>query len=209
MNYNVNETRNTLIKSLMKNPALHKSEKKKRYLKSIYKAIDNCGFPESARVMLEMSFVETLLELCSLHKKPISMFQLERFMKEGMIDDIVDSHMDNLTQQGKTDPGAADFVERTKNDSVLMLIQRGKIAQQFEDILKPTVETYSDKFWAQDKHICSICQTEVKMQESHNPEPLNQGRCCENCNEAVVQYRVSQFMSGMAKHQQQEGATIH
>ena len=193
----------------MKEPALNKCDKKKRYLKSIFKAIDDADFAESAKFMLEVSFIKTLTEFCHLRRKPATLFELERFMKEGMIDDIVDSHMDNLTQQGKTDPGAADFVERTKNDSVLMLIQRGKIAQQFEDILKPTVETYSDKFWAQDKHICSICQTEVKMQESHNPEPLNQGRCCENCNEAVVQYRVSQFMSGMAKHQQQEGATIH
>lgn len=207
MNY-LQQQRNAWIKSYMDRSALNNCDKKKRYLKSIFKAIDKVDFDSDTKVMLELSFMNAVTWFVAQHTKPVTLFQLERFVRESMINDIFESHMDNLTRKGKTDPGAADFVERINNDSVLTLIQRGKIAEQFQDILKPTVETYSDEFWAQDKHICSICQTEVKAQESHNPEPLNQGRCCENCNEAVVQYRISQFMSGMVK-QQQEGATIH
>ena len=194
----INAKRNALIKSFMKQSALHNSEKKKRYIKSIFKAIDNCGFPESARVMLETSFVKTLFELCALIKKPVTMFELERFIKQGMIDDVVNGHIDNLKTQSKFDDEAKEFVERIESDSILMLIQRAKIAEQFSDVIKSSVKTYSDEFWAQDTHICSICQTAVDTKLSHNPEPLNQGRCCENCNEAVVQYRISQMFNKMS-----------
>jgi hypothetical protein len=43
---------------------------------------------------------------------------------------------------------------------------------------------------------CSICKEEIDIQytpegkpfwtEGHNAEPINNGRCCTNCNETVV-----------------------
>ena len=197
--------RNVMIKSLMKHPAMHNSEKKKRYLKSFFKSIDNSNLPTSAQVMIEVAFTRELIKLCTSSKKPVTLFELDRLVKKGIVDDIETFHIRNLEQEALTDEGAKSFVERIKSDSALMLIQRAKLTQQFKDILKPLVETYSDEFWALDKHVCSICQTTVDSKDSHNPEPLNEGRCCENCNEAVVQYRVSQMFSQM----KQQKETMH
>ena len=34
---------------------------------------------------------------------------------------------------------------------------------------------------------CSICKKEIKdIPESHNAEPINNGRCCEDCNYKIV-----------------------
>lgn len=39
--------------------------------------------------------------------------------------------------------------------------------------------------------VCSICFKEIEIQESgwdkgHNAEPINNGRCCQNCNYSIV-----------------------
>ena len=33
---------------------------------------------------------------------------------------------------------------------------------------------------------CSICSTEIEDIQSHNAQPVNDGRCCEDCNFKVV-----------------------
>lgn len=33
---------------------------------------------------------------------------------------------------------------------------------------------------------CSICQGIIKTKETHNAEPVNDGRCCRQCNVHVV-----------------------
>ena len=199
--------RNKLINTMMKEPALNNNTKKKQYIKSLFKAIDTSNLPAGAEAMLEMKVVQTLLAYIDQYKKPTSMFEFERFIKEKIIDEILQGHLNNLKHSG--DEGALEFVNRVEEDPILTKIQRAKIAEQFSDIFVGSVETYSDEFWAQDKYICSICQTAVESQKSHNPEPLNSGRCCESCNEAVVDYRVGKMMASMAAQQQQEGATIH
>lgn len=33
---------------------------------------------------------------------------------------------------------------------------------------------------------CSICGLPVQSKASHNAEPINDGRCCSECNDTVV-----------------------
>ena len=41
---------------------------------------------------------------------------------------------------------------------------------------------------------CSICKTKIKDKDSHNAEPINEGRCCDDCNFAkVIPKRLSQL----------------
>jgi hypothetical protein len=40
--------------------------------------------------------------------------------------------------------------------------------------------------------ICSICGT-VFMRWGHNAQPINDGRCCDDCNNLVVARRIQQI----------------
>tara|TARA_R110002072_G_scaffold56892_5_gene146723 strand:- start:702 stop:905 length:204 start_codon:yes stop_codon:yes gene_type:complete len=41
---------------------------------------------------------------------------------------------------------------------------------------------------------CCICKTKIKDIESNNAEPINNGRCCTDCNlEKVIPKRLSQL----------------
>ena len=33
---------------------------------------------------------------------------------------------------------------------------------------------------------CSICRNEINTEHGHNAEPINNGRCCEMCNQMIV-----------------------
>ena len=33
---------------------------------------------------------------------------------------------------------------------------------------------------------CSICKNEIYTEHGHNAQPVNNGRCCEMCNQTVV-----------------------
>ena len=33
---------------------------------------------------------------------------------------------------------------------------------------------------------CSICKNDVRDKYGHNAQPINNGRCCENCNYMFV-----------------------
>ena len=33
---------------------------------------------------------------------------------------------------------------------------------------------------------CSICKNEIYTEHGHNAEPINDGRCCDMCNQTVV-----------------------
>ena len=33
---------------------------------------------------------------------------------------------------------------------------------------------------------CSICKNEIYTEFGHNAEPINNGRCCDMCNQTVV-----------------------
>lgn len=42
---------------------------------------------------------------------------------------------------------------------------------------------------------CSICKKEIEEIESHNAEPINNGRCCDKCNfTKVVPERIKQII---------------
>jgi len=41
---------------------------------------------------------------------------------------------------------------------------------------------------------CSICKEKIKDIDSHNSEPINNGRCCADCNwTKVIPKRLNQF----------------
>ena len=41
---------------------------------------------------------------------------------------------------------------------------------------------------------CSICKAKIKDMDSHNAEPINDGRCCGDCNfTKVIPERLSQL----------------
>ena len=33
---------------------------------------------------------------------------------------------------------------------------------------------------------CSICKNEIYTEHGHNAEPVNNGRCCDMCNQKIV-----------------------
>ena len=48
------------------------------------------------------------------------------------------------------------------------------------------------------KKICSICEGEIEVTEygwadGHNAQPINDGRCCDTCNEVVIAVRIAKM----------------
>ena len=41
---------------------------------------------------------------------------------------------------------------------------------------------------------CSLCLNTIRKSESHNAEPLNDGRCCDDCNYSKVISERIKFM---------------
>tara|TARA_R100001510_G_C7466988_1_gene84959 strand:+ start:135 stop:272 length:138 start_codon:yes stop_codon:yes gene_type:complete len=42
---------------------------------------------------------------------------------------------------------------------------------------------------------CCLCKEEIDDRYSNNAEPVNSGRCCNNCNEEVViPYRIAEVL---------------
>jgi DNA-directed RNA polymerase subunit RPC12/RpoP len=40
---------------------------------------------------------------------------------------------------------------------------------------------------------CSICGKEMSSKNSHNAEPINKGRCCDECNIKVIIERIKEL----------------
>ena len=38
---------------------------------------------------------------------------------------------------------------------------------------------------------CSICKDKINGKYGHNAQPINNGRCCDNCNNLVIIARLS------------------
>lgn len=57
---------------------------------------------------------------------------------------------------------------------------------------------YKEKMWflgLDDEETCSICQGNIAENSSHptgnNAEPINQGRCCDECDPIVTKARIN------------------
>ena len=42
---------------------------------------------------------------------------------------------------------------------------------------------------------CSICENTIKDKYGHNAQPINNGRCCDDCNTLVIIERIKDMSS--------------
>ena len=45
-------------------------------------------------------------------------------------------------------------------------------------------------------HICSVCGDKYTG-FGNNAEPINDGRCCDNCNGIVIEHRMANYRRGL------------
>jgi hypothetical protein len=47
--------------------------------------------------------------------------------------------------------------------------------------------------------VCSICQCTIVEQYGNNAWPINEGRCCDNCDQLVIAARINQIVEERRK----------
>ena len=55
-------------------------------------------------------------------------------------------------------------------------------------------KTHNTKIGSKVMKKCSICKNKIYTEHGHNAEPVNNGTCCEMCNQTVViPFRIKQM----------------
>ena len=187
-------------------PAFKNDRKaKKNYLRRVINKINRITrdekFDKSSQELIESAFWSGVM-LAGMSKQELSVYDIEAMISESIVTCIEQSHHLNLYSGDAESKRMFDDIKTNNN---LKQFVRGKLSQQIEDLLSLQVdEVYSKTFWNREQYTCSMCQTTVESSHSHNPEPVNEGRCCEDCNESVVWYRTQSFLQAM--QQQKESA---
>ena len=46
---------------------------------------------------------------------------------------------------------------------------------------------------------CSICEKTINNKYGHNAQPINNGRCCDECNKLVIIERIKEMSNDNAR----------